>query len=99
MENRSWVVVQKIYYWVIIIKLILSPHCLAAGHRSQDETTHAHFVVKKPSYSIEKVQPEFGYVACSSYFWNPNSSLELKTLEKAAQLKRCRYAINTLKSM
>ena len=54
MENRSWVVVQKIYYCVVIIKLILSPHCLAAGHRSQDETTHAHFVVKNQATRLKK---------------------------------------------
>lgn len=37
-------IVQKIFY--SIIQLILSPHCLAGGHRSQGETTYAHFVVK-----------------------------------------------------
>ena len=66
MENCSWVVVQKIYYYSII-KLILSPPCLAGGHCSQDETAElCSFCGQKPSYSI--VQPETGYGACSSYF-------------------------------
>ena len=43
MENCSWVVVQKMYY--SLRKLILSLPCSADGHRTQDETTHAHFVV------------------------------------------------------
>ena len=45
MENCQWVVVQKIYY--SIIKLILSPPCLAGGHVPKMRLqNYAHFVVK-----------------------------------------------------